>query len=795
MMKKKNNQNNSSTNQLEKSTSIYLESITLLFIISLLVIDFFPQFGSIEITAPQCLYLSVINILAGFFILQNQDIISNGLVATLKKSILVKVYFIFFIICGLSLFLAPNLSLAIFNFRSITIFFSTFLILSTFLYNRLDLFYKIAFLVGISVLIQSLLALNNFIGIAKSTGVYEALISLKGNTGNINIHSASLVGKLPFLLIGILHFTDWKKWLLLFTFLLGSLNIFLVAARASYISLFIVIVSFIALYIKFNDTKKNNLKNISYLIIPIAMAFIIGNVIFTKVTGYDRYKSIFSRVTQITETQDDSSINTRFTYWENAVKVKKKNPISGIGLGNWKVEAMPYERLQANNLLVSDHPHNDFLEIAAETGILNAVIYILIFIFGAFLNLKNIVSNKQNEKKVIASIALLLLACYTIDALFNFPLYRPTMQINFCFFLVLTVLNSNPIEITQEFRFKKTITLILIIFSLGTLYFSYCTFKAYQLMNDTRVDMAQDEAKYKLTANEIIKRLPKFPDTQTNSQPFVELAAIYSLKEKNYPQAVKYFNLSHKINPHTGRTEWYKYRMHKELGNKDSTYYYAMKALEIRPRNESYYYSAIDVEVIKKDTLGVLNIHNEFIKYVNEPNIWLNTSSALALSNYSSKGLIKFIDKALTEFPKDTTLSNRKKSFLNDALIKQNNVQKAINVAPKTNYLALASQYGAENKFDKALLYYKKALIEDPNNIAITQNIGICYFKTNQFKSAILYLEKTLNSPTLTDGKTEFILGACYLNTNNKEKGCHFIKIADGKKYAPAKDVLAQFCK
>ena len=276
---------------------------------------------------------------------------------------------------------------------------------------------------------------------------------------------------------------------------------------------------------------------------------------------------------------------------------------------------------------------------------------------------------------------------------------------------------------------------------------------------------------------------------------YLDKVFLYSLKEKNYPQAIKYFNLSHKINPHTGRTEWYKYRMHKELGNKDSTYYYAMKAFEIRPRNESYYYSAIDVEVIKKDTLGVLNIHNEFFKYVNQPNIWLNTSSALALSNYSSKGLIEFIDNALTEFPQDTTLLNRKKSFLNDALIKQNNVQKVITVTPKTNYLALASQFGAENKFDKALLYYKKALIEDPNNITITQNIGICYFKTNQFKSAILYLEKTLNSPTLTDGKTEFILGASYLNTNNKEKGCHFIKIADSKKYAPAKDVLAQYCK
>ena len=56
------------------------------------------------------------------------------------------------------------------------------------------------------------------------------------------------------------------------------------------------------------------------------------------------------------------------------------------------------------------------------------------------------------------------------------------------------------------------------------------------------------------------------------------------------------------------------------------------------------------------------------------------------------------------------------------------------------------------------------------NIIIITHNIGFCYFKLNQFKTAIIYLEKTVNSPSLTAGKTEFLLGASYLNTQNKKR-------------------------
>lgn len=786
-------------NNLEKNNTTYYNTIALLFLISFLLIDVFPQFGSAEIIAPQFLYLSVINIITGVFLYKDQELLSTGILELFKKSIILRAYIGFLILCGLSLLSASNFSLAIVSFMQIITIFCLFINFSILLHNRLSLIYKIAFIIGISVLIQTYFQLNNFIGTAKTTSILDGLLELKGNTGNINIFAASLVGKIPFLLLGITHFTKWKKWLLILALFMDTLVIFLTAARASYLGLFIEITLFILLYLKINFRKKPIYLNYVSIILPLVTAFFIANIIFEKgkEKEINRYNSVADRVLQISPTnKNDESINKRFSYWGNAIEIIKKNPIIGIGLGNWKVESMAYEKTQTNDLQVSSHAHNDFLEIAAETGIANAIVYLSIFILGLIINVKRIFRNKEAESQIIASIALLLMVCYGIDAVFNFPLYRPTMQINFCLFLTLTLLNTNPIHAVGAFKMKKMIALIIAFISIITLYFSYSTFKAYQLENDTRIDLSQEESKYQFTPSEISNRIRLFPNVATTSEPYIELVGIYYLKEKKYNEALIYFNKSQNINPYTGRAEWYKYRIYKEMGIKDSAYYYAKKAFEIRPRSEDYYLSAIAVAVTKKDTVGILQIHNQFTKYIQKPATWINTSSALAQSQYSNKGLIKFIDSGLLLFANDTTLLNRKKSFQNDGIrANKNTVILTDNSIGKPNNLNIASQYATESKFDKALIYFKKASNDYPNNIIITQNIGICYFKVNQFKSAIIYLEKTLNSPDLTDGKTEYLLGAAYLNTQNKEKGCQNLKLAEIKKYPGAAELVAQYCK
>lgn len=130
--------------------------------------------------------------------------------------------------------------------------------------------------------------------------------------------------------------------------------------------------------------------------------------------------------------------------------------------------------------------------------------------------------------------------------------------------------------------------------------------------------------------------------------------------------------------------------------------------------------------------------------------------------------------------PQDSLLLERKSS---------------VQYASRDNYLLKAQQFGKEQKFDLAITYYQRALNEDPKNESIIQNIGICYFKLDQYKKAIEYLLKIKSADTLIDGKTEYVLGTCYIAIQDKAKGCKYLGMSKSKNFPAAEQLLERFCK
>ncbi|MFT5250690.1 MAG: O-antigen ligase, partial [bacterium] len=391
-----------------KQDNNYFEFITLFFISCFILIDFLPQFRSIEIIGPQYIYLSFLNIIIGIYFYKNPEQISIDLIQILKKNYLIKAYLIFLLLSSASIFIAQNISLGIYSISRLFIGLCTLLNLSILLYKRLNLIYTIALIIGLSVFLQSINELYNFIQVAKSESIVDALGHLKGNTGNINIFSASLSIKIPFLLIGIVHFVKQKKWFLILSFLLATTLIFLSGSRSAFLSLTFETTIFLLLFSKIYPSKKIIISTLTTILLPIVLSFLISNFIFKIGKDTGRYQSVTSRVSQITNIKD-ASVNARLLYWDIAFKMIKEKPLMGIGLGNWLLESIPYERTISNDEIVSGHPHNDFLEIAAETGVLNGLIYFSIFIMALYINFKKIIKEENTEVKIIALLAILLL--------------------------------------------------------------------------------------------------------------------------------------------------------------------------------------------------------------------------------------------------------------------------------------------------------------------------------------------------------------------------------------------------
>jgi O-antigen ligase/Tfp pilus assembly protein PilF len=760
-----------------KEKNVIPNFVVLIFIVSLLVIDFFPYFKSMEIINPQFLYLSIVNLLIGIYFYFNSDHIAENTISILKKSYVLKIYAVFLFLCGLSFVVAKNTSLFLTRFTEILIVFCLFINLSILLKNKLNLLYNIVFIVCISAFFQSWQQLYHFLILPKNGSILEFLSTMKGNTGNINILAASLTIKVPFLLLGITHFHSLKKWFLVIALFTVTSIIFLTGARTALINLFLIYLVYTIYLLKEHSFNRACFTKILFLIIPVLIAILFANTIFEKSKDKLRFVSLEDRIATINS--EDASANARLIYWGNALKLSQTSPALGIGLGNYQIESIPYERTTSNGYVVSLHAHNDFLEICAETGIVNSLIYLLLFIFIFVANVKKALKPNNSETKTIAILTLLLVIIYGIDSIFNFPMYRPTMQIFFSLLLALTLVNSSDLnnKLTAGASTSKILYPILITVAVVTSYSAFLIYKASNLEYLIKTDDIDMNQKGVLTGDEVIDRMPKYPNIFNTSQSFYEYAGIYYIREKNYEKALQCFSKASKINPYLGRINFYKNIICQQKGNTDSAYIYMKQAFYLRPRHLEIYKLATQSAGIRRDTLEILKEHKLFSKYQEIPEAWDIASQSLQMANFNHKSLTNFINLGLKKHPNDSILLKQRNNFV------------------IAEFIMKGQNYVSQSKFDKALQTYNKALKLDPENIYVMQNIGFYYYNLNQPKQAIPFLLKALKYKGLEDGKTEFYLAVSYLNVNDKENACRYFNLSKEKGFANAQQQLNQNCK
>lgn len=759
-----------------KGISIIPEHIVLFFVSLMLIIDFIPNKSGVLIANTQFLYLSVLNILFGIYFYINSKMLSVNIFSEIRRNYITLVYLSFLLICGLSFFVAKNQSLVIMRLTELVIIFCLFINLSILLKDKVNLFYKIAFIISISAFFQSGLVLYKFSQLSKYLSVAEALSNMTGNTGNINIFAASLTIKVPFILLGITSFSGVKKNFLLFTLFFISTSIFLTGARASLLSLLVVVCFYTLYYLKVNSFNKSSLINSSVLIIPIIIALFASNRSFERSKNNERYVSVTNRITQINST--DASAKARLTYWENALKMGQNNLLLGIGLGNYRIESIPYEKTSENDFVVSLDPHNDFLEIFAETGAINALLYFSLFVFIFCINVRRIVKVTDDKTKTVAILCLMVLLVYGCDAFFNFPMYRPTMQLFFALLLALTVVNNSSLmDQCGSKSFKIGFIAFLISISVITSYSAFIVYKASNLEGEIIKDDINTNMKGLLTGDEIIKRMPKYPNVFLTSESFYEYAAIYYIREKKYDKALSCFAKASEINPYSGRINFYKHVISKEKNNIDSAYVYIKEAFYLRPRNLFYYKHSTNLAAVKKDTTEILKEFGLFSKYRKITETWSLPAAELQKTNFNKKSLIRFVDQGLKEIPNDSTLIKIK----NDILVK--------------DYTFEGQIFLSQSKFDKSLESFEKALKINPNDIYLLQSIGLNYYYSGKYKEAISYFLDALKYPGLNNGITEFYIATCYLKNNDLENACKYFNLSKAKKFYAAEQQLNKICK
>jgi O-antigen ligase len=122
-----------------------------------------------------------------------------------------------------------------------------------------------------------------------------------------------------------------------------------------------------------------------------------------------------------------ASIQERLRLWTRTVRMIREHPLTGVGLGNWRIVIPTYgtEGLRSDTgTLHFQRPHNDFLWAAGETGLLGGVLYLAVFVSVLGLAVSAMVRAPSMHDRVVLTLMLFGASCYVLVSLFSFPRER-----------------------------------------------------------------------------------------------------------------------------------------------------------------------------------------------------------------------------------------------------------------------------------------------------------------------------------------------------------------------------------
>lgn len=548
---------------MKKSKQVVKENkFTFILVLFLILIILIPSLYTTESMDQQLeirmLGLSVFLVFISVLFVFNKNAIQTNSNLIIFKNPFVIIYIIYTLLILSSVIWATNKPEAIYEGLKRLSFLILFIYLILFIFpkgNYKDAMIKSFILFGI------LISLNGFLQfyeiISKEGFNLESIYKVTGNYAQKNIFSEVLLFSFAFSLAGI--FTQKKIWksLAIISGILSILLIVLLMTRAIWAGMGIaaIITSIIYFYYtKDNNSFKTHNFRALYIIIIV---FILS---IASVFILDKNNTIIKQIKNATNFKEGNTYH-RLNLWNKTLDLSKKNPMFGVGAGNWRIEILQYD-LQvytAQGRIMPDRTHNDFLQLLAENGITALILFILSLILLIYFSLSIIKYNENLTDKLFILVCLFALIAYHIDSMFAFPKERIELQI--FIHMVYAIIVYEYLKIKKQKlninKHDKKIITAIIAFSL--IVSTLTTYAAYKRMDAEKGVI--DIYKYHSTGNHnnIIKKVDEIYSAFFTITPFgdplmdIKATSMFSMKYDN-DEVFKTFDKSLKDSPYHLKT-------------------------------------------------------------------------------------------------------------------------------------------------------------------------------------------------------------------------------------------------
>ena len=769
----------SAPKQTSLDTSNFLPS---LFIIGFLLVGFVPNIEAVDKIAPQWLYLSILNLFCGLFLFMNRKSFKERLLAVLT-SYMSLTYMGFVLWAALSYFYAINPTEVLVNIvRHFNTLFM-FLHLGILLYNIKD---KNRLL---SLAIMAILSMEVYAVLEQALEMYKAggIIpgNLKGVTANRNITAFSIAIKIPYVLYLILRTPKlWIKIAHAFLILMCLFSLSMIQSRASFVAAALIGV-LLLLWTGFNYLKTRSIKEFSlnlFYLLPLILALVLNQILIS-----DKGADALSRAATISVSTNDGSVNQRLRYYEDVLTHITNNPVLGVGIGNWKLTSIDYDKEDISGYIVPYHAHSDFIQLGAELGFVGFFLYLGVFLFAAYFAFVVLFkSNLDKDKKWFVFLLITALGVYFVDANLNFPIARPQVLAPWALTMALITYYFHQATKTKDstknvkaLTFFPLVGILLMTFSVGITYTTYQSLKGQLfLLKDF------NNNQYSVTLDKIDHITPDLPNITVTTIPMKSIKARYYFNAKKYDKALALLNEGIPANPYLFFSENLKAQIYLQQGKIDSAHVNARKAFYGLPKNglhASIYAQTLQIKRDPEETLKVFEVLSKKSGAI----IWKNF--LIVLSQMLPTGdldFVKYATKAVELFPEDKEIFSIKKL----AVVGQQKINEAAAISQ------LGLNYFNEKKYVEAALEFEKALKIDLLEYAHCENAASAFYMAGDYDKAMIYSDRVINEFNPKTGKSEYINALVHINIGGLKRACELLQQAINLGYTQAQATYDQRC-
>ena len=179
-----------------------------------------------------------------------------------------------------------------------------------------------------------------------------------------------------------------NKWTWLFLAFLCFFNLFyLINGRSGQIISLCLIVYFI-----WDKYGKGSLK-------PILLCLLLGLAFYPKILPFlpERLTTVYTEIKEHDPKNNMTSAGIRIEMYQHALTLIKKSPFFGYGVGSVETEYEKLVEVDQTLLKKVTNPHNQYLLVLIETGIVGFILFVSIFYF-AWVGIKNL--HVQENRKI-----------------------------------------------------------------------------------------------------------------------------------------------------------------------------------------------------------------------------------------------------------------------------------------------------------------------------------------------------------------------------------------------------------